>query len=477
MGICKIGKKTFWYLILLLVLFLNGHCSSGTAVKDKEKISLSVKITNPVSGFIEISDSENIVYVSTMDSKETTTVEFDPISEFATYTIEYNDESLNVFAREGADIAIKSDANNFVKNVKLNDKKYSYVDYKEKKSNIANSFWQNPPKIYALPISDYKTRIDSLNNVYQELFQEYQSTTKSDWIAVEAATLKYNYLESFMIYPIYFKLNTGKDANLGSDFYDYEKEIEFNNPLLLASEKYKTFLLDYFRIKAREKMKVETRLETSSDFKFLLEEQLALMDEWIENSEVKTFFVFKSIADHIKRFGGEDIANIYKGFLKNKEVKDIYKAKITDLFESSKLLMTGKPAPDFELESLDGDKVQFRDLIGKSMYIDIWATWCIPCLKEAGPFEELSTQFENIQFISISMDTDKDSWIKKVKKTDSNTVKHFNAVGAFESDFSKIYKVQALPRFILIDKTGNIVDANALKPSSKRISNLLRRLN
>lgn len=469
------AKRSLWYLGLLSLLFLSTYCSVDN--DENDTIKLLLKIANPVSGFIEVSDSEKIVYVSTVDSDELIKIEFEPISEVATYTLEYNDQSLKVFARKGASIKIEIDANNFSSSAKIDDKKYSYLDYKKKKSNMIISFWKNPPKIYSLPMPEYKKQIDSINNEYQNLFQKYESTVDDEWVKAEATTLKYNYLESFMIYPIYYKLNTGEEADLGTDFLDYEKEIEFNNPLLLASQKYKVFLLDYFRIKARENIKVKGRLETSSDFKLLLEEQLNLIGKLITNKEVQSFFIFKSIADHIKRFGGEDITSTYNTFLNNNNIEDIFKVKITDLYESSKLLMRGKSAPDFELETIDGIKEQFRDLIGKSMYIDVWATWCIPCLKEAQPFEDLSKQFENIQFISISMDTDKARWIKKVKKYNSKTVKHFNAVGAFESDFSKKYKIQALPRFILIDKSGNIVNSNALKPSSKRIPSLLKRLN
>lgn len=472
----KRKPRHFRITVLLLCVFVL-QCSDYRGEKDDKKIKLTLEINNPISGFIEVSDSENIVYVSTVDSEELTTIEFEPVSRFATYTIAYNNQFLRVFAREGSQIEIKSEADDFVESAVLNDKRYSYIDYIKKKSNVVNSFWRNPPMIYSLPISEYRKQIDSINTVYQNLFQDYKSTNESDWVAVEAITLKYNYLESFMIYPIYFKLNTGEEAKLGLEFLNYEKEIEFNDPFLLASEKYKVFLLDYLRIKAKERIKVDERLETSSDFKLLLEAQLLLIEELIKDSEIKTFFIFKSIADHIKRFGGEDIVNTYNGFLKNNNVKHNYKAKMIDLFESSKLLMTGKPAPDFELEDLEGKRHKFKDLIAKSMYIDVWATWCIPCLKEAEPFEELSKQFKNIQFISISMDTDKDSWKEKVKQHNSNAIQHFNAVGAFESDFSKMYKIQALPRFILIDETGNIVNANALKPSSKRISNLLRRLN
>jgi len=143
-------------------------------------------------------------------------------------------------------------------------------------------------------------------------------------------------------------------------------------------------------------------------------------------------------------------------------------------------LAEGKESPVFDnYENYDGSKTSLKDLRGKYVYIDVWATWCAPCKAEIPYLKMLENDFhnKNIQFVSISVDKQNahDTWKNMVKEKELKGLQLF-ADNNFESKFIQEYGINAIPRFILIDPNGKIVDADAARPSSKAIKDLFKKL-
>lgn len=118
-------------------------------------------------------------------------------------------------------------------------------------------------------------------------------------------------------------------------------------------------------------------------------------------------------------------------------------------------------APAFNLEFIDGGTKSLADYKGKLVFIDIWATWCGPCLAQIPFMKILEEKYKNepIEFVSISLDTEKDKekWRNMVKEKQMGG-DHLYA--GTTSDFAMDYKVNFIPRFILISPDGNILMDN-----------------
>ena len=128
----------------------------------------------------------------------------------------------------------------------------------------------------------------------------------------------------------------------------------------------------------------------------------------------------------------------------------------------------GNPSPKFiDLENYKGGTTSLDDLKGKYVYIDVWATWCGPCKREIPFLQKLEEKFhgKNIEFVSISIDNvnKKSVWKQMIANKDMSGTQLF--AGANQS-FVQDYNISGIPRFILLDPQGNIVDANALRPSN-----------
>jgi thiol-disulfide isomerase/thioredoxin len=113
------------------------------------------------------------------------------------------------------------------------------------------------------------------------------------------------------------------------------------------------------------------------------------------------------------------------------------------------------------------------------VYIDVWATWCGPCKGEIPFLKEIEKTYhsKNIEFVSISVDELKDhgKWKQMVKENELSGVQLYSDKN-WSSQFVKDYKISGIPRFILIDPAGNIVSADAPRPSSKELKALLDEL-
>ncbi len=116
----------------------------------------------------------------------------------------------------------------------------------------------------------------------------------------------------------------------------------------------------------------------------------------------------------------------------------------------------------------------FKDLIrkfeGKSLLIDVWATWCPPCIEDFGHKNSIKTFIDNgqieILYISVDKSEWKDRWLQSIK-INQLVGYHYRADNDFKVDMWKTIGgiVGAIPRYVLIDKRGNIVEVSAARPS------------
>jgi len=141
--------------------------------------------------------------------------------------------------------------------------------------------------------------------------------------------------------------------------------------------------------------------------------------------------------------------------------------------------MNGKKAPNFDYENHAGGKTTLESLSGKYVFVDVWATWCGPCRAEIPSLKELEKSFhgKNIAFVSISVDAEKDhdKWKTFVTEKQLTGIQLYAAKTA-EPNFIGAFNINTIPRFILIDPSGNVLDADAARPSDPKLKTQLEGL-
>lgn len=120
-------------------------------------------------------------------------------------------------------------------------------------------------------------------------------------------------------------------------------------------------------------------------------------------------------------------------------------------------LLKSGPAPDFTLESLDGQNIRLSNLRGKAVLLNFWATWCSPCKIEMPWFIELQKQYgsQGLQVIGVAMD---DSSKEDISKFAKEMGVNYPVLLGKEAVGEEYGGVPALPESFFIGRDGNIVD-------------------
>ncbi|WP_264553952.1 TlpA family protein disulfide reductase [Flavobacterium sp. N2038] len=156
-------------------------------------------------------------------------------------------------------------------------------------------------------------------------------------------------------------------------------------------------------------------------------------------------------------------------------------ASKTFLVEYEKVLHknVGQKGLNFSYNDINDKPVSFSDFKGKFVYIDLWATWCGPCKAEIPHMKKIEEDYhgKNIVFVSLSLDKSKDAqkWKDFVTKEQLKGIQ-LMADKDFNSDVAKNYEVNAIPRFLLFDTKGNIINTDALRPSNPELREQLDKL-
>ena len=133
------------------------------------------------------------------------------------------------------------------------------------------------------------------------------------------------------------------------------------------------------------------------------------------------------------------------------------------------------------LEDANSRVVDFKDITTKSKvtYIDFWASWCGPCKGEMPASQSLREEYasKGVNFVYISLDEDKSDWASANKNFALPDGHSFVLPNSSGSEIPTRFNISSIPRYVLMDANGNVVDDNAPRPSeTERIKESLDKM-
>lgn len=203
-------------------------------------------------------------------------------------------------------------------------------------------------------------------------------------------------------------------------------------------------------------------------WEYVFEEDFPVSNQLIK--EEALFAIGKYAMNRFKKL--DDFYLASQNFFQNKE----YKEEITKKYLDLKNLAPGKPAPGFELQTMEGEVVNLKDYSGNLVYLDFWSTSCRPCIEEMPAFNKLQEAFkdEKIRFISIGINSRREGLVRIIQKHQFKGIHVYDP--SQEEEVVRKYAVTGIPRYVLIDKEGKIIEHLANRPSHPHLVGQLTQL-
>ncbi len=458
------------YLLFLLSITLLISCN-----KEKEQgknfAVLDGKVINHSENIIKIRDIDNntVKELNILEDGQFRDTLYDLSPGY--YRISLDKESSTLFLKPGTEISVNLDYNLF-------DETLKFEGTGSAENNYLSATYLNNEKLGDTLTYKYFGSLDEENFIKkvsdlkenQLTFLSNQEGLSEEFKKLEESNILYTWANRMQNYEAQKKYVSGDtDFRVSDNFKSFNDQLSLNNNELANLTSYRDYLHNYYSAQ------IVSDEDLAKDYSL---NYIKLIADEVKGESLKNSLLYTDAKYGITYTS--DVQPYFDVFMTastNEEHKKDIKEKYDKLIKVSK----GQPSPTFEnYENYDGSTISLNDLRGKYVYVDVWATWCGPCKREIPYLKEITEQFKDkdITFVSMSIDNpkDHDKWQEMVAQENLKGVQIF-APNAWESDFVQDYSILGIPRFILIDKDGMIVNSNAPRPSSEELSDLLKSLN
>lgn len=384
---------------------------------------------------------------------------------------------LKTFSANPEDVYLKA---SFSEEVHLNE-----LLNMEKNASFASTFDQEfqedfdtevqYQKIKTANVDEWELLLFDKRNAQMSFLKNYKSYDElsEEFIDLVQANINYNYWHLLLAYSINnSNSNTGlkQVTSLPRIMTESLNPQRINNSKRLLSKSYRAFLpyfVIYFNSEAnnfekyadgvlsmKDKAEFATKYLKGDVLDYALTELIAGSHQTLSSSAFR-YWTSQIYCQNLQEY-------LSNSFYESVVASETKREELIAKAEASK---KGGNLPS--IMDLNDKAFTFEKYKGKVIYVDFWASWCGPCRKEFPASRSMhdrltSKQKKDIVFLYISIDEDLGKWREAVEKLG---LEDFGENG-HSYEVSGRYKVSSIPRYMIIDKKGNLVNDKAPRPSS-----------
>lgn len=294
----------------------------------------------------------------------------------------------------------------------------------------------------------------------KNFLKEYQNKYKlsEEFYDINHETIKYRILEKLL-------MAVNKNFNFPKTYVDSIaassiSELRNDKFLFLRSYRNCTYtLLDYLKSSQPSKSYIDIINDNFKD-------------------QTKEFLLASVIVNARKTQSTYDISEmelqeLIGYFFKNRQVDEYH------VYVKQMMILDSIDLRNDELINLKKEKIKLSEINdGKITYLDFWASWCGPCRAEMPNSKELSEKYtkKGVNFVYISTDENAAAWERASKQIGIPDVNSYLLPNSKKSAIGKQFNLSTIPRYVLIDKFGKVINADAPRPSDTKIIELLDKL-
>ena len=445
--------------LILWVLFSTLIACKG---KRNEPTIISGFFPNAKDSFVVLYSNDTPIDTAYLDKNKTFLFNLN-ITEGELFNFETDGKYQYVYVEPKDSVVVYANALSFEESISFSGKGSAINNFLLSQSKMSDAQEEVFRKFHSLPPMQYKNKSDSL---YQERKREYddflklnpQLTEKAKDLALVSATFPiYKEME---IYPFVYqnKNNISIVDLLPYNFYDYRKQINYNDSFLEYFRPYHRYMVMYVNNLAFTQYTYDTHtlVDVSRELGFHLQ-KIKIIDSLFTNGSLRdnlyrnaAYAYIFNIQEHT------EYKDYFDKFAKyNKDNK--YKAELDKVFRNVIALQAGRIPPDFDLINANGEPTKFSEI--QQPEVTIYYFWSVNQKELSklifGRVSQLKKLFPNVKFVGIDIGQDKTQWRKQISNTDWTDQYHsINFI-----DLSQKFLINNINKSVIIDKNGRIISA------------------
>ncbi|MEM6723983.1 MAG: TlpA disulfide reductase family protein [Bacteroidota bacterium] len=323
-------------------------------------------------------------------------------------------------------------------------------------------------RVFINPLGDGKSESEFLTYL-QEIQQDGQdrldaAQLPNDLRMYEQQQLDFQLGIDLLFYLYYAEIDTPNSTSQAALDFDYA-----NETLYQTHGTYKRLVQEHYSVALQKSAKQKVLQDSTYDYHEMAVREYATI---IPSERILNDILEDNALYHLKYALRPSL--FYKDFQQYYTGGDSTTiSKVNDLYLRLTSLKPGTPSPQFSnFTNYDGGTTSLEDFMGQYVFIDLWASWCGNCLVQVPALKELEAQYQdaNIQFISIAWKDQELNWRQAIEEKGLTGIHLFPSRDDYS--FFEEYGVYGIPRYMLIDPAGKIVDHNTPRPKDKGLVKL-----
>lgn len=449
------------YLYIVSIAFILIGCGTDSC----SYAIIGGEIINKNTDYVVLYNSKKALDTVKLDGNNRFTYKIEDLTP-GFYTFRHGGEIQMVFLEPGDSLMFRLNTFDF-------DESLVYTGKGAKKNNyLINDFLQSEKeekqvfKLCQLKPEDFENEIDSIRAKKNRKLKQYQErhSTSELFNKIAQANIDYDYYSSKEVYPfVHYERNKKKIIeNLPSNFYDYRKNVNYNDEFFKDYFNYTSFLKRSFNnialgihIKhAKSPYQIWTNCYYNLD-------KMSAVDSLVKNEEIKNELLYHyTITFLSKNKKAEDNDKVIASFLAKSTDK-----KHNDLIiaynESVNKLKPGEMFPDIHVRNLKNNVLSMNTIINKPTVVYFWSHLHKKHFEDSHKrVKELTRKYPEVDFISVNIDNySKERWLSTLKnKKDVLTHEYI-----FETPEASTQKLAVYPltKVILVSEKSKIVNGHS----------------
>ncbi|NBW27877.1 MAG: hypothetical protein EBR38_04840 [Flavobacteriaceae bacterium] len=445
--------------ILSLLFFLFLISCNKDFKKDDYRAYFGGEVINPTNRYIYFSKDGVVIDTIPLQKNNTFFVEFDSLAP-GMYTFMHEPEYQYVFFDKNDSIMVRLNSINFDESIIFcgrGDAKNNYLmeTYLKDEAEKEKMF-----DIFDYDFKKFNANIDSTYNKNKKnyLLHKKEINWSKEFDLYARAELEFNYFSKKELYPIVHKLRTDEDVyeKLPPDYYNYRKNIDFNNVELSTYSPFVVYLSHLLNNLGAVKYHnhfsdVDLALTTNIN-------KLNIADTLIRNKKVKNSILnniaFSYLLEDQNMVNNQKFLKIYRKYSTDNSSKN----EILKIENAIKLLKVGNKLPNINLFDKKGNLVSSDSIMNQKTVLFFWTKEALTHLAAAHK-KVLAFKFEHpeYQYIAVNLDDDQKNWIDLLAKYKFDGIKEYRCAN-FEDAKNK-WAITKIHRTLILDGNGKIKDA------------------